>query len=129
MRQGKEWGYTTKFFCNALFSAHHLEIKEGGFCSEHKHEFKTNEFYVMSGKLEIIIFRENPKHPMMPEVEDKTILTEGQSTAIPPGVWHKFKGITDVECIEVYHVFLQEPDIERRTKGGLEEKDSTGVQG
>jgi len=110
-RQGKNWGYTTEFFRNALFSAHHLEIEEGGYCSEHRHKHKYNSFYVVSGVLEITIW-----HGKMPDV---TIVEAGQSTAISPGFYHKFKAITKCQAIEIYQVLLIEPDIERRTVGGL----------
>ena len=110
MRQGKKWGYTTEFFRNAVVSAHHLEITKGGICSEHFHEHKFNLFYVISGKLEITIFRENDI--------DITILQTGQTSAVPPGFWHKFRALEDTECIEMYQVLLIEPDIERRTEGG-----------
>lgn len=110
MRQGKEWGYSTEFFRNAMVSAYHLEIKKGGYCSEHTHKHKYNLFYVISGRLKITIWREN-------EVEDMTVLTAGQISAVPPGFYHKFEGLEDTECIEVYQVLLIEPDIERRTQG------------
>lgn len=113
MRQGKNWGYTTEFFRNALFSAHHLEIRKGGYCSEHKHEHKYNTFYVVSGQLEVTIWRDGDK-------PDVTIIGPGQETSVPPGFWHMFKGITKCEAIEIYQVLLIDPDIERRTEGGLE---------
>jgi len=112
MRQGKAWGYTTEFFRNAMVSAHHLKIKMGGFCSEHRHEYKFNSFYVISGRLELVIWREK-------DAKDVTVIGPGQSSAIPPGFFHKFRGLTDVECVEMYQVLLIEPDIERRTEGGL----------
>lgn len=111
MRQGKIWGYTTEISRNATVSIHHLEIKRDGFCSEHRHEHKYNLFYVISGVLELTIWRGKEK--------DITIVNAGQSTKIPPGFWHKFKGITPVECIEIYEVLLIGEDIERRTEGGL----------
>lgn len=114
MKQGKDWGSTTEFFRNALVSAHHLEIRKGGFCSEHRHEHKYNLFYVISGELELTIWRDE-------KMKDVTVITAGQTTAIPPSFWHKFRGLTDVQCIEVYQVLLIEPDIERRTQGGIEE--------
>ena len=113
MRQGKKWGYTTDFFRNAIVSGHHLEIRKGGFCSEHHHEFKYNSFYIVSGQLELTIWRDE-------KMKDVTIIGAGQSTAVPPGFWHKFRGITSVHCIEMYQVLLVEPDIDRRTEGGLE---------
>ena len=111
MRQGKDWGYTTEFFRNAMVSAHHLEIKKGGFCSEHIHEHKYNLFYVISGKLKITIWREN-------DVKDETILTKGQFSAVSPSFYHKFEGLEKTECVEIYQVLLNEPDIKRRTQGG-----------
>lgn len=114
MRQGKEWGYTTEFFRNSMVSAHHLEIKKGGYCSEHIHEHKYNLFYVISGRLEITIWREK-------NAKDETVLTAGQESAIPPGFYHKFKAFEKTECIEVYQVLLIEPDINRRTQGGARE--------
>ena len=113
MRQGKSWGYTTDFFRNAMVSAYHLEVRKGGYCSAHKHDHKYNSFYVVSGELEITIWREGEK-------PDVTIIGPGQSTAVSPGFWHKFKGITSVHCIEIYQVLLIDPDIKRRTEGGLE---------
>ncbi len=113
MRKGKNWGYTTDIFSNATVSVHHLEIKKGGFCSEHLHRQKTNKFYVVKGELEISIWEDK-------ETCDKTILREGQSTIIPFGVWHKFKALTDVLCIEMYEVKFMGEDIERRTQGGLD---------
>ena len=113
MRQGKNWGYTTEFFRNAMVSAHHLEINEGGYCSEHRHKHKYNQFYILSGILELTIWHDD-------KVPDVTVIEGGQSTAIPPGFYHKFKALIKCEAIEIYQVLLIEPDIERRTKGGLE---------
>jgi len=113
MRQGKKWGYTTEFFRNAFVSGHHLEIKKNGICSEHRHAHKFNLFYVISGMLEITIWREN-------KIKDITVIGPGQSTAVPPGVWHSFKALEATECIELYQVLLLEPDIDRRTQGGIE---------
>jgi len=113
LRQGKDWGYTTEFFRNAMVSAYHLEINKGEYCSEHIHRHKYNLFYVISGKLKITIWREN-------DVEDVTILTAGQVSAVSPGFYHKFEGLEKTECIEIYQVLLVEPDIKRRTQGGPE---------
>jgi len=111
LRQGKEWGYTTEFFRNAMVSAHHLEIKKDGYCSEHIHEHKYNLFYVISGRLKITIWREK-------DLKDVTEFTAGQVSAVSPGFYHKFEALEKTECIEIYQVLLIEPDIERRTQGG-----------
>ncbi len=117
MRQGKNWGYTTEIFRNAMVSAHHLEVNEGGYCSEHYHEHKYNQFYVISGELEITIWREDKKGTRL---VDKTILKAGQSSAVSPGFWHMFRGLTKCDAIEHYQVLLNEPDIKRRTVGGMD---------
>ena len=113
MTQGKVWGRTTEFFRNALVSAHHITIKKGGFCSQHKHAHKYNLFYVISGKLLIRIWRDK-------NTIDETLLCAGQSSAVSPGFYHKFWALEDTEAIEVYQVFLEDPDIERQTGGGVE---------
>ena len=111
-KQGKIWGETEKVFDNGIISVHFLNIIKGGYCSEHRHQQKTNKFYVISGELEIIIYAEE-------DMIDRTILKAGQSTIIPIGVFHRFKAITDVKCIEIYEVRFHNDDIERRTTGGL----------
>ncbi len=115
LRQGKNWGYTTEFFRNAIVSAHHLEVNKGGFCSEHRHQHKFNLFYVISGKLEVTIWRS-------PQTKDVTIIEAGQATAVSPGDYHMFRGLEKTEAIEVYQVLLIGEDIDRRTKGGIDKK-------
>jgi quercetin dioxygenase-like cupin family protein len=111
-KQGKIWGETEKVFNNGIVSVHFLNIMKGGYCSEHRHQQKTNKFYVISGELEISIWTEEG-------MIDRTILKAGQSTIIPINVYHKFQALTDVECIEIYEVRFHNEDIERRTTGGL----------
>jgi mannose-6-phosphate isomerase-like protein (cupin superfamily) len=109
--QGKVWGETTQFFQTDTVEAHFLKIKKGGFCSEHKHDHKSNLFFVISGKLMITIWRDGS--------EDLTVLGPGQASAVAPGFYHKFEALEDCKCIEIYRVFLQPPDIDRRTVGGM----------
>jgi len=110
--QGKIWGETTEFFKNENTSAHYLKIKAGGYCSEHRHSKKSNLFFIISGSLEIQIWKENKQI-------DRTMLAPGQMSEVPPGVYHKFYAPYDCECIEIYQVKLQENDIERRDRGGI----------
>ena len=112
MKTGKIWGDTDNIFSNGIVSIHFLNIKKGGYCSEHYHKQKTNRFHVISGELEISVWQDK-------NTCDKTILRAGQSTTIPFDMWHKFMALTDVECIEIYEVKFGGEDIERRTQGGL----------
>lgn len=112
MRQGKIWGETEQVFSNGIISVHYISIRKGGYCSEHFHGQKINKFYVIKGTLEISVWQEG-------DICDKTILRDGQSTTIPFGVWHKFRALTDVECIEIYEVKFNGKDIKRRKIGGV----------
>jgi len=111
MRQGKVWGMTNEIYRSPIFSAHHLSIDKFGYCSKHKHMRKHNLFYMLSGKLKITIWRDG--------LPDVTILEAGQTSGIPPGHYHQFEALENSECIEIYYVFLEDPDIERKSQGGI----------
>jgi len=111
--QSKFWGTTQCIYVGPLSETHYLKINNGGFCSEHEHEHKWNRFFLISGSLKVIIYRDDG--------EDVTILGPGQFTDVPPGVFHKFEALDACECLEVYWVDqLQSGDIQRRTVGGIE---------
>ncbi|GAG96196.1 unnamed protein product [marine sediment metagenome] len=112
IKQGKGWGITRKIYRGPMNELHHLSIKKGGYCSEHQHK-KFNLFYVLSGLLEITIWRDK-------NLEDITKLGPEEVSAVSPGFWHKFRALEDTECMELYYVLLEDPDIERRTQGGME---------
>ena len=48
---GKVWGQTELVFANSNIEFHRIDISKGGICSKHKHNYKFNSFYVVSGKL------------------------------------------------------------------------------
>jgi quercetin dioxygenase-like cupin family protein len=115
-KQGKVWGETEEIYNNGTISINVLEIKKGGFSSEHQHGRKVNMFHVISGRLEI------DQWPGVSEGEkpDMTVLEAGQQTLIPIGAWHGFKALEDTLCLEIYAVRLIGEDIARRTHGGME---------
>jgi len=95
---------------------HHISAKKGGYCSKHSHK-KYNLFYVLSGQLKISIWLdEEAKEPM-----DITILGPEEVSAIPPELPHRFEALEDTECIELYYVLLEDPDIKRFDQGGMKE--------
>lgn len=109
--QGKAWGAT-----QSIFNLHSVEVNRlspifRGYCSEHRHAYKSSRFFVLRGKLKITIFSE--------DIPDETVLFAGMCTDVPPGVWHKFEALEDSDAIEIYWVVLDANDIERRTKGGI----------
>ena len=54
---GKVWGETELLEANGALEFHRIRFKAGYQCSEHKHEFKWNGFFVESG--EMIAFLRN----------------------------------------------------------------------
>jgi cupin fold WbuC family metalloprotein len=113
-RHGKAWGTTALLYATRYLQAHLLEIKAGGYCSEHRHERKTNTFIVLSGRMEVLIWPEGVTKM------DTTVLTSGNMSTIPAGVFHKFHAIEDTVCLEVYESAEIGEDIARRTVGGNE---------
>ena len=115
MKQGKVWGETEQVFNDGTISVNFLEIKKGGFCSEHQHSQKMNMFYVISGHLQV------SQWPGASEGEqpDITGLKAGQSTTVPVGSWHMFRAIEDTICLEIYEIRFSGPDITRRSHGGV----------
>lgn len=117
MKEEKNWGITRRVYQGPVNELYHLSVKRGGFCSEHRHN-KYNLFYVLSGLLEISIWRNEDGEE---ELIDVTKLGPEEVSAVPPGFWHKFRALEATECMELYYTILQTEDIDRRTKGGVEE--------
>jgi len=111
-KQSKFWGNTQCVFIGPISEAHFLSIKQGGYCSKHKHIHKWNRFFLISGKLQITIYRDDG--------EDVTTLESGEYTDVPPGIYHKFDCLEQAQCLEIYWVDNLNPeDIDRETVGGL----------
>lgn len=112
--QGKVWGETECLFFKNNVEIHRIEVKKGGFCSNHKHEHKYNAFFVESGKLKISI----DKHDY--DLVDETVITAKQMSVVPPGEFHKFEALEDTVAYEIYWVELLSKDIVRKDHGGVE---------
>lgn len=115
-KRGKVWGTTQSLFNKNNVEIHRITCKSGGYCSKHKHVHKFNAFFVERGLLEITIYRWDSNK----QIEDKTVLTAGQSTFVEPGLFHKFKVLEeDTVALEIYWVDLSEDDIVRDGVGGI----------
>ena len=115
MIEGKVWGDTQKIYENDNFQVSRIYAKKGGFCSKHKHQQKWNLFYVESGKLKIVRWKNDY------DLVDDTILTARQQTSVPPGEYHLFEALEDTVAYEIYYSTLNDKDIIRENHGG--EKD------
>ena len=111
IKQSKIWGSTSKIFEKNDVSFHKIEIKSGGFCSKHIHKYKFNLFLIEKGSLEIEIWQQNG-------IMDRTIISEGEMSEIPPSVYHRFRALTDVIAFEIYYTVLLDDDILRDDSGG-----------
>ncbi len=107
----KIWGSTCKLFDLNNVEVHRIEVKAGGYCSEHSHKYKHNLFYVESGELHIRTWLANGK-----AIEN--CLLAGDILSVRPGVVHRFEGRELTVAYEIYWAELGE-DIIRLKPGGL----------
>lgn len=117
MKQGKIWGTTEALETNPLVEFHRIVVRANHRCSVHRHHYKWNGFFVESGELKIVVYREN-------KVNDVTILRAGEYTAVAPGLYHCFVSTKDTVAFEVYWPQpMGDEDIERLDQGGPVESD------
>lgn len=112
MKENKIWGDTALIWTGNNTELHRIKANKGGYCSKHCHKSKWNLFYVESGELAIEVWNDNG-------VIDKTVLHAGETTAVAPGVYHRFTAVQDTEALEVYWVHLKSDDIVREDVGGV----------
>jgi len=111
--EGKIWGETKEIINCPFFEIHRIEVEAGGYCSLHKHEHKYNAFYVESGELEIVIHKKDYN------LKDATIIKTGELTIVKPGEFHIFTATVRTIAYEIYWVDGVQPDIIRKTVGGI----------
>lgn len=112
----KPWGVTTQVFLGRAAEVHVASIRRGGHSSQHQHRSKANDFFVISGRLEILVY--NERGDVTPFIA--YVLTDGQRLTIPAGVWHRFNALEDTELIETYWLDdIGSDDIVRYDEGGL----------
>lgn len=112
MIQGKIWGDTELIHANNSLEFHKINFKKGFKCSEHKHLFKWNGFYVLSGTMIVRTWQDDQDN-----LVDETILTPGTFTSVKPGKFHQFEGVEDGIAFELYWAEFNHDDIIRRTVG------------
>jgi len=110
-KAGKVWGETELILANSSLEFHRIDYKAGGVCSKHKHDYKFNGFYVVSGKMKISVWQKDY------DLVDETILGPGDFTAVKPGLYHTFEGIEDGVAFELYWANFQHNDIQRESVG------------
>jgi len=101
----KTWGFNTELFSNDVCSVNVLNIVKGGTCSLHTHRNNHNQFYIISGK--IILLVENRIHWLYP----------GQFHTVYAGEEHQFSAEEESVVVEIVYVKIDKLDIERKTEG------------
>lgn len=84
----KAWGSET-WIANDLYCGKIMRLKQGMQCSLHHHKIKDETFYVLEG--EVLFELGGSAFPMV----------LGDRVHVPPGVQHRFTGLTDSVMIEV----------------------------
>lgn len=113
----KVWGWTQSFVITDRPTHSALAyIKSGGFSSKHYHKNNFNRFLVVTGCLEITIWRHG--------VEETLTLDPYELLDVEPEVWHRMKAWEDTNLIETYWAKdgfdLDVEDIIREDNGGVE---------
>ena len=112
MKIGKVWGETKPWLVTPLVEIHRVSAKKDSWSSKHYHEHKWNAFYVISGILEITVFKDEY------ELEDVTELGPDEMTTVKPGEWHLFRAVEDCKFLEIYYLEPLKEDIIRDGVGG-----------
>jgi len=112
MIAGKVWGQTELIHANSVLEFHRIDFRTGGVCSKHKHQFKWNGFYVISGRMKVKVWQKDQQ-----DLVDETILGPGDFTRVKPGYMHQFEGIEDGVAFELYWAEFNHDDIQRETVG------------
>jgi quercetin dioxygenase-like cupin family protein len=111
-KSGKIWGQTELIHANGVLEFHKIDFKAGGVCSKHKHNFKWNGFYVVSGRMKIKVWQKDQQ-----DLIDETILGPGDFTKVKPGYYHLFEGLEDGVAFELYWAEFNHDDIQRENVG------------
>ena len=106
-RTYKTWGQKWNIFQNDLNEVSYLDLQPNQRCSWHRHDTKSNLFFVIEGVLHV-------------KTEWGTAnVAEGEIFTTRPGDWHEFQtGDSGCRVIEVMFVKYDPEDIEREKVGG-----------
>ena len=106
-RTYKTWGEKWNIFQNDLCEVSILYLKPMQRCSWHRHQTKSNQFFVIEGNIEIKTEWGTAK------------LTKGQIFTTRPGDWHEFRTTSQPAILqETMFVKYDPEDNARQNMGG-----------
>lgn len=85
----KVWGNEVWFANSNLYCGKILNLKQGYRCSMHCHKEKDETFYVLDGKVHMIVN------------DEERIMEKGDTVKLKPNDWHSFGGILSSVILEV----------------------------
>ena len=112
-KSGKIWGNTELIHANGALEFHRIEFNAGYKCSEHKHQWKWNGFFVEKGEMLVRVWQNEEQEGLV----DETYLGPGDFMQVKPGKFHQFEGVEDGIAFELYWAEFNHDDIQRRTIG------------
>lgn len=119
----KVWGHTQTILLTEDVHIAIANLNKGGYSSIHSHTDTWNRFFVISGLLEIKVFRN--------EQEEITQLRPGEALDIEPLLEHQMAALEDTQIIEMYWAengaVVDPKDIVRRTNGGLNKESKLAI--
>jgi mannose-6-phosphate isomerase-like protein (cupin superfamily) len=113
----KVWGFTQSIaLSDRPMHVAFATLNKGGYSSKHQHENHFNRFYIVSGSLQITIWRNK---------QESIILNTGDCLDVEPGVLHRMKALENTSLVEIYwtediDVDLDPSDIIRYDDGGID---------
>jgi quercetin dioxygenase-like cupin family protein len=97
-------------------------IRAGGYSSIHRHDWQSNAFHLLEGRLLVSTYAESLGLPIL---DERFELRAGDSVVISPRRLHKFLALTDCRLVEVYVAVAgheaKAEDIIRFTDNGVDE--------
>ena len=117
----KVWGEERWLVNNRLYCGKLMILKRGWRCSLHMHKVKDETFFVRTGRMLFEI--EGPSGRIR-----RRVLGPGAVQHVPPGVWHRFSGMTRTEFYE-FSTTHDDADSYRKTESGPVPPRRGGVSG
>lgn len=98
-----------------------IKVKQGGYCSSHKHRLNDNVFVMLEGILRICFYeldKKNSDHLILKEWQD---LRPFDIITVEAGTIHSFFALEESRALELYFGAGTREDIVRFNEGGIDE--------
>lgn len=105
----KVWGQEIWFANSNLYCGKILKLNQGYQCSMHHHKEKDETFYVLDGKVRMVIN------------DEERIMFKGDTVKLKPNDWHSFGGILPSVILEVSTQHFDEDSYRKNESGKWEE--------